>query len=65
MKLYRVIGIHSQNKLMQRFITAECEDHAVEKFIGTIMKNHPMEWERMGEDNVFVKLAPNPQQGTF
>ena len=59
MAVYRVIGIHSQTKLMQRFITAENEERAVERFIYMIKKNNPSEWERMGEDNVFVKIAPN------
>jgi len=58
MSVYRVIGIHSLDKIKQRFITAENEEQAVEKFISMMMKNHPLEWERMGEDNVFVKLAP-------
>jgi hypothetical protein len=58
MAVYRVIGIHSQTKLMQRFITADNEEHALDRFIQMIKKNNASQWERMGEDNVFVKLAP-------
>ena len=58
MLVYRVIGIYEQTKFLQRFIPAEGPDHAVEKFIAAVQKNHPLEWERMGVENVFVKLAP-------
>jgi hypothetical protein len=44
---------------MQRYITAEDEESAVEKFIYMIKKSSPNEWDRMGEDNIFVKLKPN------
>jgi len=59
MGVYRVLGVHSETSIMQRYITAEDEESAVEKFIYMIKKSSPNEWDRMGEDNIFVKLKPN------
>lgn len=55
MKVFRVIGVYDRTKFMERFINAHDEVEALERFRMAVNKKDPLVWERMGDENVFLK----------